>query len=77
MTGLSDAAALGEIRVRDALLDGADAPDDRRVRLTEAEHGGRPELRAAEEREPRALPRRVAFASARDATTRLAVAAER
>ena len=65
---LDDGAQRGalslQVRVRDALLDRADAPDDGRVRLAEAEHRRRPKLRASEERQPRA-PRSVAFASAR------------
>ena len=45
---LDDVAQRGrgllEVGVRNALLDRADAPDDRGVRLAEAEHRGRPEL---------------------------------
>ena len=68
--------ALLEIGVRNALLDRPDAPDDRRIGLAEAEDRRRPQLRTAEEREPRALSESRLRLRAR-AATRTAVVAER
>ncbi len=52
MLALDDGAergcGLGEVRLRNALLHRADAPDHRRVRLAEAEHRRGAQLRAAE-----------------------------
>ncbi len=67
---------LEQVRVGDALLGRPDASDDRRVRLAEAEDGRRPELRATEERETRALTQRRLRLGPR-AAAGTAVAAER
>ena len=76
---LDDRAQLGcrleQVGVRDGLLGRADAPDDGGVRLAEAEHGRRSELRAAEQRETRPLAQRRLRLRAR-APARTALAAE-
>ena len=80
MLALDDRAQRGcrleQVRVGDGLLGRADASDDRGVRLAEAEHGRRPELRAAEERETRPLAQRRLRLGARPAAG-TAFAAER
>ena len=66
---------LEQVRVRDALLRRADAPDDGGIRLAEAKHGRGSKLGAAEERQTRALPQRRLRLGSR-AATRASVAAE-
>jgi len=48
--GAERSSTLAEVRVCDVLLDRPQSAHDSRVRLTEAEYGSSPELRASEER---------------------------